>query len=1751
MVLESNYNDGGLTAAAPFFNDWDETKKYLQMLFTPGRALQARELTQLQTMLQVQIDRFGSHIFKNGSPVGGGTTTTHSDIQYIRLDPNAATDNVSDYSTLVGSLLVENATGITARVVAADTATTDADPYPVLFIQYTSASLDGLSSTFTASSELTTTGSVGSSSSSYGGKFVQVISTAQASNPAFDAPATGNSYLVSISEGIFFVDGFFAIVDKQSYAPRTLNGNSVRMFSATPTTRVGLITLKSVVDIGGDSSLGDPATGSPNYAAPGAQRLKFDMTLSEKEYTDGVTTLDNVSSTDFIELLRVVGGDIRKRIKYPIYSDLEDTLARRTYDESGSYTVRPFKASVRESRFRRSLTIPSLAEGTSFTAGERVSATTGSSSSSSGGASASGTVVSWDSSTDILVVDLDSTVEFVAGDYVVNSDADTGGFVTNVATNHIDIGLDPGKAYIYGREFETISTEFVPIEKALEISESSQETTNCSYGSYFICDELDGLFDINEQETVYLYSADNSSSSSSAGITADIGTAKIKHVLYDTTNDYYRLYVYDVVVNSGESLGLTERIVSSTTGAIARIDDTNGKVAGSTVLKEKTGNTSIFNVPSAPLQGLVTSPSYYYRVYQTGTFNGSGQAVITIPTAGDDYQPASTGDEILENYMVVNTTTGTDVSSQISTVSLSAGSDIATISFSGGTTSGQTFASIAVAKSTNVTRTKTLVSSHEIPLDIALNASNEVELGIADVIRVVSVLDAGNSDSNVTSRFTLDTGQRDNIYDYAKLKLIPGSAVVGPFTVTVDYYEHTGTGPLTINSYSGIEYTSIPDYTSPTTGNVYKLRDCVDFRPIKDAQVFASSSSSSSPGTINTAKVSVPYNNTYNKFVGTYSYYNDRIDKIILTKDLRFESITGVSSSDPIPPTDRPETMTLYTITVPGFTSSTRDVGLKYVDNRRYTMKDIGVLDKRISNLEYYTSLSLLEQSADDLQIKDVNGESRFKNGIVVDSFQGHQVGDVTDPGYACSMDFNAGELRPRFVADNIDLEYSAGSSTNVTQTGDIITLTPSSIEPVIEQTLASTCISVNPFNVVSWIGDMKLSPMTDTWVDTETRPNVQVNLEGGADAWEFINNAGSTTGFGTEWNDWETIWTGEDVTDTTHAFVREPVRRRSTFGTRNQPVRGIRQNLVERSTVTTQERQTRSGITTSWNVEVVNETVGDRVINVSIIPFMRAKTITATCTGLKPRTIFYPYFDDENVADLCNSPLQSNATGDLTVTFNLPGGRFRTGDRLFRVTDSENNDNIQATSVAEATYTASGTFEVREEQIISTRRPVIRRRNVSDNRVVSSITQRDRVLQRGAIQWLDPIAESFLVDANNYPNGFFLASADLFFKAKDDNLPVTVEIRPSVNGYPHSSAVLPFASKTLQASEVNISDLPDPDDASSYTRFTFDSYVYLSPGEYHIVIRSNSDAYCAYIAEMGQIQLGTTNKITQQPYAGSLFKSQNASTWTAEQSQDLTFRLNRCVFPTSTIGNAIFNNAASDAVYDVAQVMTNDISFRDAPIRYDCKTTPVGGSLDSAYKRIQTNQNLNQTTQKELSASGDFVLQTTLTTSDGAISPVIDVERTSLIAVENIINNSTTGETAPVANTANGAAARYITRRVNLAEGLEARDIKVFITANKPAEADIKIYYKALPAEDDTPLDELNWTEMVEAYSGTLVDAATPNEYIEYEFKTPSIDENGDSVAIVGDYSDFQTYVIKIVMLSSNTSVVPRIKDLRAIAVL
>ena len=351
---------------------------------------------------------------------------------------------------------------------------------------------------------------------------------------------------------------------------------------------------------------------------------------------------------------------------------------------------------------------------------------------------------------------------------------------------------------------------------------------------------------------------------------------------------------------------------------------------------------------------------------------------------------------------------------------------------------------------------------------------------------------------------------------------------------------------------------------------------------------------------------------------------------------------------------------------------------------------------------------------------------------------------------------------------------------------------------------------------------------------------------------------------------------------------------------------------VIETINTSTTSRDVRTGVTTSV-VEEFTETRADRLVSTNIAQTMRARDITVTGANFKPNTRYYIFFDGIDVnahmtptsatygianGTTKGTGLRSDALGRVSATFSIPNTNslnFATGTKALKVTDSSSN---AATTLSQgvAQYQASGELKIFQEDIISTRNGRVITQELSDSRMQTTVETEENILG-----YQDPLAQSFIV---NTRGGIFATSVEFYFGAKDTALPATVQLRHMENGFP-TQKVLPFGEITLYPASINVSA-----DASSSTKFSFPSPVYLEAGrEFCIVLSSNSNVYTVWISEMGQADIATNDFIDQQPYAGSLFKSQNNSTWTPDQMRDLKMILNRASFTTGTAATVIFEN--------------------------------------------------------------------------------------------------------------------------------------------------------------------------------------------------------------------------------------------------
>lgn len=288
-------------------------------------------------------------------------------------------------------------------------------------------------------------------------------------------------------------------------------------------------------------------------------------------------------------------------------------------------------------------------------------------------------------------------------------------------------------------------------------------------------------------------------------------------------------------------------------------------------------------------------------------------------------------------------------------------------------------------------------------------------------------------------------------------------------------------------------------------------------------------------------------------------------------------------------------------------------------------------------------------------------------------------------------------------------------------------------------------------------------------------------------------------------------------------------------------------------------------------------------IVGISSIVYMRAMPINFIIKNAKPLTRLYAFFDGISVDQyITPTTLTTDVNGSASGVFNVPSATFTTGTKTLRFQDNVTFSGDVAGSLvssAEAEFTATGI-----------------KRTIQS--VKTEIHHHPKPRPPG-----DPLAQTFFT--YGITGGCFVPKIDIYFQTKDANIPVTLEIRNVDNGYPSNTLVSVFATKSLLPSEVTISN-----DASIPTSFVFDSPVYLEEDkDYCFVLTSNCNSYHVWTSKLGETSIETKKTVFEQPFIGTLFKSENNITWTAEQTEDIKFTIYKAKFNTAVSSSLLFNS--------------------------------------------------------------------------------------------------------------------------------------------------------------------------------------------------------------------------------------------------
>jgi hypothetical protein len=570
------------------------------------------------------------------------------------------------------------------------------------------------------------------------------------------------------------------------------------------------------------------------------------------------------------------------------------------------------------------------------------------------------------------------------------------------------------------------------------------------------------------------------------------------------------------------------------------------------------------------------------------------------------------------------------------------------------------------------------------------NSFKEGETIVFAESNISAVITTLNSSSfNVSSNFTFVNGQKDTFYDYGFITRKSNSEEPArklKVYFSNGYYESSDDGDITtVNSYSTFDYGK-----EIQTVNGIRNSDIIDIRP--KTTDYSVAENARSPLEFYGRTFNGSGNSATNilasdeQIIASFSFYLGRIDRIYLTKDGKMQVKYGTPSEKVEKPVSVDDALEIASVTLPPYLYNVSQASLEFLEHKRYRMVDIKQLENRIKNIEYYTTLSLLETNTANLFVSDKSGLNRFKSGFFVDNFTS-LLAQESSILYKNSIDIENKEIRPGHYTNSVDLisgpvdnidptddlQFAAIEGINVRKSKDIVTLDYAEVE-WFKQTFATRSESVTPFLISFWQGTVELSPSSDTWVDTTRLDAKIINTEGNYA--ETLANAVKTlnidpqTGFApVVWNAWQTSWTGSEVVNTSRT------RTDTSGGNWRGVISGGRGREVYETQTTTvvQEQlrevrdtgiQSRTGNRTIVTEQFDKTSVGDRVVSRNLIPYMRSRNIQFISKKVKPLTQLYAFFDGVDVTKYCVPKLLEigMVSGTFQVGETVVGSTQKTG---------------------------------------------------------------------------------------------------------------------------------------------------------------------------------------------------------------------------------------------------------------------------------------------------------------------------------------------------------------------------------------------------------------------------------------------------------------------------------------------------------
>ena len=1420
---------------APYYDDFDITKKYYRVLFKPGYALQARELTQLQTTLQNQIEQFGDNIFKEGSIVKGCTFTELKNLAYVKVadditptlyvdrteivDTNTA---IEYYYEIVGS------SGLKAYIVAASSGfqskAPDLNTFYVNYlntVELTQQKVFGAGETLNIKeyrivkqvtvdpyTQIETV-----TEALEGGETVKTIAVATFSNPV------GLSYGLNVSEGIIFQKGHFLFADEQTivlvkYLPTTVVPGE---FSQPHGISVGYRVDEAIVNSQQDTSLLDNANGSENENAPGADRLRLSPLLVS------VSTATAASDSSFFALRRYENGSATQIRDVSQYNVIGEEMARRTYEESGDYVTSKF--SFDTSR-RNSVVNVKVGPGVVYAKGYRVQ-------------NNADIFLPIDSIT-ATSTQQDQPISFEYGGYVdVANSHNSTGIVELTGYENISLLGGDGTTVLGSAVVKNYTTDATTISTT-----TINENTNGRLYMFGI-----RMKDANTQFIDVRY----------AKVGTDVGTGKIDIIpsirkpelstlVFDMGQDYVK-GISDLKLHTRKkaavslSAGSSQATITPSSGEVFTADSLNH------ILVIGQSNTRlVVTSPSITVEGNLT-----FTVSQTG---GTLTVYYDVRVSPDLPRAKQTFDIYVKStYISVGVNAKTKYTLGVPDVykllSVTGGGVDYTSSFKLVPNQKDDFYDHSYIE---------LIAGRPAPanntvLTIKVSVFKPDSSGVYNIFTVNSYSGIDPTDIPYFNGKSGTYNLRDCI-DIRPHRL----------PITGVTYSATEGGASLIAS---TEFVSLPVYTTSMFANT-------------DTYVFPSL------GTVNSSDVEYYLNRTDVVAVDSYG------DFFLIRGEEASRSRAPITSDKTVIAEVYVPGYPTYTHDEAKATNKVGyGVKITPVGAKNYTMADIKKVEDQIDRLSYYVTLSSIEADAKNLLIRDANGNDRFKNGIIVDPFNDLSIADLSNPNFNASVDFVEKSLAPAVQTFPINLKVAATTGTQV-HSGALATMIANTTHvPVISQEFATNYRTATS-NFYLYKGEGELSPEYDGAYDVTTNPqNISLDLTDAFDnlvdsiqefmpltstSSEVINRARVAQVGSSGRGQTGTIDFTQTIQDTVKSIQSSSTATETAVG---DFVTDVRLNPYMRSRAI---KILMYGLRPNTRHYFF---FGGQDVNASVAP---ASLKTGSPTNS---------FESIGRSGAYGDPVYTSASGELYAEFLIPEKTFFVGDQTLNIADVDTFEDIAPASISKGvlTYRAYNFSVDKTSLTISTRIPEYSVDTSTTTRTVVTRTVPARSTRSDNDNWGDPLAQTFFIKKGVAPesNCIYASKIDLFFKRKSAaNNGVTIMIRQVVNGYP-SSEILPFSKVHLTKSEVNVSEDAS---AATTVNFSSPVRMDVEK-EYAIVIMPDAadPDYLVFTSKVGGTDLITNIQVTQDAFDGVLFTSTNNRAWTPYQDEDLKFKLYRHSF--------------------------------------------------------------------------------------------------------------------------------------------------------------------------------------------------------------------------------------------------------------